>query len=43
MFIFQVIIEVLAVCLIAYGVWHEDELAGWERRTWHKIKRRWKS
>lgn len=43
MFIIQIVLEIAVVILIAYGIWHEEELAEWEHRTWQKIKRRWKS
>lgn len=36
----KVLLEVLVVLLIAYGLWHEDELIKFEQRLIKKIKRR---
>lgn len=41
MFAARILVEVILVLLLAYGFWHEGEVAAWERVTVRKIKRKW--
>lgn len=38
MFALKIVLEVLAVLLLAYGFWHEEEIIAWEDKQVKKIK-----
>lgn len=42
MFAARILVEVILVLLLAYGFWHEEEVAAWERKMIRRIRRNWK-
>lgn len=43
MFVAKIIFEVMAVLLLAYGFYHEEEIAAWERKMVKQIRKKRKA
>lgn len=41
MFALKIVLEVLAVLLLAYGFYREDDLVEWEQKQVRKIQEAW--